>query len=75
MCVFFFQINNFPYHTNTDNTQKLIFGTESCVGCHFSSGIATDSTTVNGVKKPRFGLPSSADFSWLLNQKPHFKSK
>ena len=71
----FFQINDFPYHTDTQNTQKIIFGTESCVGCHFSSGIATGSKLVKGKRQPVFGLPSSADFSWLLNQKPQFKSE
>ncbi|WP_340198592.1 hypothetical protein [Ascidiimonas sp. W6] len=69
----YFQMNNFPMGTDTKNTQQIIFGTESCIACHFSSAIATGYKEQNGVKTPVFGLPTSADFSWLLNQKASFK--
>ncbi|KAA1243735.1 hypothetical protein [Aquimarina sp. RZ0] len=69
----YFQMNNFPMGTDTKNTQQVIFGTESCISCHFSSSIATGFTENNGIKTPVFGLPTSADFSWLLNQKASFK--
>lgn len=70
----YFQMNNFPMGTDTKNTQQTIFGTESCISCHFSSAIATGYKEQNGVKMPVFGLPTSADFSWLLNQKASFKT-
>lgn len=43
-----------------------IFGTESCIGCHSSAGIAVsyDSTT----SAPKFGGQLSGDFSWLLTR-------
>lgn len=70
----YFQMNNFPMDVDKKNTFKQIFGTESCIACHFSSSIATGYKEQNGVKTPVFGLPTSADFSWLLNQKAHFKT-
>lgn len=70
----YFQMNGAPIGYDTKNGHKLIYGTESCVGCHFSSTIATGFTVnANGEKSPVFnGRPTSADFSWLLNQKPSF---
>ncbi|MGY5351273.1 hypothetical protein ACXGQW_01655 [Wenyingzhuangia sp. IMCC45533] len=70
----YFQMNGGPMGYDTANSQKIIFGTESCIGCHFSSNIATGYTLdTNGNKIPVFdSRPSSADFSWLLNQKPSF---
>ncbi|MCJ8315042.1 MAG: hypothetical protein MJK11_18990, partial [Pseudomonadales bacterium] len=66
------QIQGFKTHgTNTDR----IFGTESCIGCHFSSSIATsisiDKTTQ--VKTANYDIPGSADFSWLIQNKVQFK--
>ena len=69
----YFQINNFPMGVDTKNTQQLIFGTESCIGCHFSGSIATGFKIENGQKVAIQGTPTSADFSWLLSQKAHFK--
>lgn len=62
------QENGFP----PDSTP--VFGTESCMGCHFSAGIATDFIikTDNGTKPqkvPIYAGDLSADFSWLLQQK------
>jgi hypothetical protein len=70
----YFQMNGSPVGFNTSNSHTLIYGTESCIGCHFSSNIATGYTIDSkGKKKPVFNSrPSSADFSWLLNQKPSF---
>jgi len=65
----FFQIQGFPLHTDTLNTHKMIFGTESCVGCHSSAGVAismTDTTVTYG---------NSGDFEWLLQLKAKRKSK
>jgi hypothetical protein len=54
--------------------KKLVFGTESCVGCHYSAAIATDVTVdPQGKKSATFGPSQSADFSWLLQQRAHFK--
>jgi hypothetical protein len=50
----------------TDDT--LIFGTESCMGCHSSAGVAVGSTAAPA-SKPIFGPQLSGDFSWLLSTK------
>ena len=42
-----------------------VFGTESCMGCHSSAGVAQSGTQ----QKPVFGKQLSADFSWLLEMK------
>jgi len=53
-----------------DNT--IVIGTESCVGCHYSSGICIGFKMVNGVRTPifgennHFGKTGGAAFSWLL---------
>jgi hypothetical protein len=55
------QIQGFP-----PIATQLVFGTESCVGCHSSAGIAT---AYDPIKGATFGPQLSADFSWLLQQK------
>jgi hypothetical protein len=56
-----------------------VFGTESCVGCHYSSGIAVGYRIINGAKQPIFGINSndgltgSANYSWLLQMEAKFK--
>ncbi|MEJ0040590.1 MAG: hypothetical protein WDO68_31985 [Gammaproteobacteria bacterium] len=58
----------------------MVFGTESCVGCHYSSGIAVGYRTVDGQKKPIFGINSndgrtgSANYSWLLQMEAKFRA-
>jgi hypothetical protein len=42
-----------------------VFGTESCMGCHSSAGVADGGTPA----KPTYGGQLTADFSWLLSQK------
>ena len=71
----FFQIQGFPISQDIDNTQRMIFGTESCISCHFSGSIATKVTIDPQTKKKTvtFGKPADADFSWLLQLKAHFK--
>ncbi|NEQ35185.1 MAG: hypothetical protein F6K40_02210 [Okeania sp. SIO3I5] len=68
-----FQENGFPF----DNTQ--VFGTESCMACHFSAGIATGYITKNtnghSTKVPVFGGDLSADFSWLPQLKAQFMKR
>lgn len=55
--------------TFTARDSVMIFGTESCTGCHFSAGIAIGlggldpKTNRDSVL---YGKPQSADFSWLL---------
>jgi hypothetical protein len=64
---------------------KTVFGTESCVGCHYSAGICIGFRRdpagnllhdANGNKIPIFGensnegLTGNADFSWLLQLEP-----
>lgn len=70
----YFQMNGSPVGFDTSNSHTLIYGTESCIGCHFSSNIATGfKYDSEGNKVPIFdSRPTSADFSWLLNQKPSF---
>ena len=36
-----------------------MFGTESCVGCHYSAGIAVGYRMVSGQKQPIFGINSN----------------
>ncbi len=63
----FRQIEGFPSpRKNSSDTRKLIFGTESCMGCHSSAGIHTsfDKTPVR-----------TADFEWLIALKAQRKSK
>ncbi len=66
------QENGFPFN----NAQ--VFGTESCMGCHFSAGIATNYVlkNLNGTqtKIPIFGGDTTADFSWLPQLKAHWLS-
>ncbi len=51
-----------------------VFGTESCIGCHSSAGIARSFTVdSNGKKAPVFGGQLTGDFSWLLQQKARWK--
>lgn len=66
----------------TDNT--TIIATESCVGCHFSAGVATRfQTNDDGTRKLTGGYPTAifgenanggnngnADFSWMLQLEP-----
>ncbi|MBL3658837.1 hypothetical protein [Fulvivirga sediminis] len=73
----FFQMQGFPSNTDIVNTHAMIFGTESCIGCHYSASIATgftiDPKTKNKVAV--FGNPQEGDFSWLLQLKAHFKEE
>lgn len=66
-----FQENGFPFNN------APVFGTESCVACHFSAGIATgyvekaeNSGTIQ--KVPIFGGDLTGDFSWLLQLKANW---
>jgi hypothetical protein len=66
-----FQENGFPFNN------APVFGTESCVACHFSAGIATsyvekaeNSGTIQ--KVPIFAGDLTADFSWLLQLKANW---
>ncbi|GAB4417921.1 MAG: hypothetical protein OHK0039_28850 [Bacteroidia bacterium] len=74
----FSQIQGFPRDRDLINTRSLIFGTESCIGCHYSGSICIGSTmtTVGGKqqRQPVFGPAGAGDFSWLLQLKAHFKS-
>lgn len=60
---------------------KMVVGTESCVGCHYSAGICIGFRGAGKDRKPiygensHFGRSGGANFSWLLqietqNQKP-----
>jgi hypothetical protein len=42
-----------------------VFGTESCMGCHSSAGVAVTGTP----QSPNYGGQLTADFSWLLQMK------
>ncbi|NUQ28961.1 MAG: hypothetical protein HOQ35_10660 [Acidobacteriaceae bacterium] len=72
------QDDRLPDNCTADSTP--VTGTESCVGCHYSAGIATgwkrdmngNPVIVNGVKQPiygengHFGRSAHASFSWML---------
>lgn len=67
----YFQKGNQPASNEEEgNTtcsgNQIIFGTESCMGCHSSAGIASSYSTKDGAV---FNPQLSADFSWLLQQK------
>ena len=49
----------------------VVFATESCIGCHSSASIAVGGTAKTGVTP---GTQLTADFSWLLSQKAHWKT-
>lgn len=58
------QIQGFPFNETPS------FGTESCMGCHYSAGVAVASAVDNyGNRQVVYGPPSSGDFSWLLQLK------
>jgi hypothetical protein len=64
------QIQGFKqYGTNS----QRIFGTEGCVGCHYSASIASAEKMVKGQRTAIYNTPGSADFSWLVQLKAHFK--
>ncbi|MFL6863396.1 MAG: hypothetical protein ACJ8DZ_10375, partial [Allosphingosinicella sp.] len=48
----------------------LVFGTESCTGCHSSAGIWTSYDPARGTGKKAGQL--TGDFSWLLTQKANY---
>lgn len=56
------------------NVSYLIFGTEGCMGCHYSASIATGKTIFNGEPVATYGASATADFSWLLQLKAQFKT-
>ncbi len=62
------EIQGFPFN------ETPIFGTESCMGCHYSAGVAVGSLTDSyGNRQVVYGPPSSADFSWLIQLKAKWK--
>ncbi len=64
------EIQGFPFN------ETPVFGTESCMGCHYSAGIAVGSLVDQyGNTQVVYGPPSSADFSWLLQLKAHWKKE
>lgn len=70
----YFQVGNQPAGNEeegnvTDTTP--IFGTESCMGCHSSAGIATGKDAKGN---PIFSGQLTGDFSWLPEQKAHWKT-
>ncbi|MDW6004030.1 hypothetical protein [Vibrio mangrovi] len=63
------QIQGFPFN------QTPSFGTESCMGCHYSAGIYVDVIEDGyGQKQPVAGPATSGDFSWLLQLKAQFQT-
>ncbi|NET00508.1 MAG: hypothetical protein F6K61_08005 [Sphaerospermopsis sp. SIO1G1] len=68
-----FQENGFPQN------KTPVFGTESCMACHFSAGIATgyEMKNLNGdeVKVPIFDGDLTGDFSWLPQLKAQWKDQ
>jgi hypothetical protein len=46
-----------------------VFGTESCMGCHSSAGIAVSGTSPANVN---YSGQLTGDFSWLMEMKASF---
>lgn len=65
-----FQIQGFPFDDSP------VFGTESCIGCHYSAGSAVDYVVgPDGKSKVAvYGGSLTADFSWLLQLKAQWKN-
>lgn len=77
-------------HTSLLFDTTMVFGTESCVGCHYSAGACIEFrrdpatgkylTDQNGNKIPMFGqngnggLTGNANFSWLLQLEAKMKN-
>jgi hypothetical protein len=62
------QIQGFPFN------ETPAFGTESCMGCHYSAGVAVSSAVdAYGNRQVVYGPPSSGDFSWLLQLKAQWE--
>jgi hypothetical protein len=60
---------------NSFTDSSAINGTESCVGCHFSAGIAemfrkdsTGNTNVVSGENSNFGRNGNANFDWMISQ-------
>ncbi len=54
--------------------KERLFATESCMGCHYSAGIANSFTTSpNGTKTAVFSGPTTSDFSWLFQKRAEFQ--
>ncbi|MFJ3483068.1 hypothetical protein ACIPL1_06750 [Pseudomonas sp. NPDC090202] len=74
----YFQLGNQPVGTEEQGAPAVtdqIFATESCMGCHYSAGIASAFTiSPSGVKTALFNGPSSSDFSWMFQQLAHFRT-
>ena len=62
------QIAGLMENSTTKGTKRpiTIFGTESCIGCHSSAGIAVSYN--KKLNKVEFGEQLSGDFSWLLEK-------
>lgn len=77
-------------HTSLVFDTTMVFGTESCAGCHYSAGACVEFrrdpvtgkllTDANGNKIPLFGqngnrgLTGNANFSWLLQLEAKMKN-
>jgi hypothetical protein len=67
------QATNLQENNPPDTT--IVFGTESCMGCHSSAGIATGYTVnKDGTKTAVFNGQLTADFSWLLQERAQWKA-
>jgi hypothetical protein len=56
-----------------NNAKQIVFGAQSCMGCHFSAGIATRFITDKDGNKQAIFEPGMADFSWLLQTRAHWQ--
>ncbi len=74
----YFQLGNQPagrLEQGMPDVPEQAFGTESCMGCHYSAGIATMATVgPGGTRTANFSGPLTADFSWMFQQLAHFRT-
>jgi hypothetical protein len=68
----YFQIEGNPDTTDKPVTHKLIFGTESCIGCHSSASIAIGYCWKDTTKCAIFDNARKGDFEWLMQRKAQF---
>lgn len=72
----YFQHGNQPakeQESPGSENDQLIFGSQSCMGCHSTAGIASAFEIDQAGEKKAIFASDMADFSWLFQQKAHWQ--
>lgn len=56
-----------------NDAKQMVFGTQSCMGCHSMAGVAGSKTKDNNNNYQPFYLEGTADFSWLMQTRAQWK--